>query len=188
MAKPYLLVVTGRPGSGKTTFAKELGNKIFMPVISRDQIKEGYVHTFGKRHTELPEEANKTATEIFFDTLMGLVTNNVSVIAEAAFQHRIWSTMLERFMGMARVYLLICRVDDKVALDRFVRRGLDNALREYFHGDRGVDMARRGIELSVSPYEEPRLDVPTFYVDTSGEYSPSIKELGRKILGQVEIP
>jgi len=53
MEKPYLLVVTGRPGAGKTTFAKNLGNEIFMPVISRDQIKEGYVHTFGKRHTEL---------------------------------------------------------------------------------------------------------------------------------------
>lgn len=181
MSKPYLIVVTGRPGSGKTTFSRELGNEIFMPVISRDQIKEGYVHTFGKRHNELPEEANKTATEIFFDTLMGLISNNVSVIAEAAFQHRIWSAMLEQFMGKARVYLLICKVDEKIALDRFVRRGLDNPLREYFHGDKGVDMARNGMELSVSPYEEPRLNVPIFNIDTSGEYNPSIQELSRKI-------
>lgn len=51
---------------------------------------------------------------------------------------------------------------------------------------KGVDMARKGIELSVSPYEEPRLDVPTFYIDTSGKYSPFIKELRRKILGELE--
>jgi len=37
---------------------------------------------------------------------MVLKTNNVSVIAEAAFQHRICSTMLEKIMGKARVYLL----------------------------------------------------------------------------------
>ncbi|WP_308636524.1 AAA family ATPase [Paenibacillus silvisoli] len=181
MPKPHLIIVTGRPGSGKTTFSKELGNEICMPVISRDQIKEGYVHTLGKRHNELPEEANLTATEIFFDTLMGLITNNVSVIAEAAFQHKIWSTFLEPFMVKAQVCLLICKVDEKIALDRFVRRGLDNPLREYFHGDKGVDLARKGIELSVSPYEEPRIDVPIFDIDTSGDYKPSIKELGKKI-------
>lgn len=178
------MVVTGRPGSGKTTFSRELGNEICMPVISRDQIKEGYVHTLGKRHDELPEQANKAATEIFFDTLMGLILNNVSVIAEAAFQHRVWSAMLEQFMEKARVYLLICKVDEKIALDRFVRRGMDNPLREYFHGDRGVDMARKGMELSVSPYEEPRLDVPIFHIDTSGKYTPSIKELSREIFGE----
>ncbi|WNS43085.1 AAA family ATPase [Paenibacillus sp. MMS20-IR301] len=177
MPKPYLIVVTGRPGSGKTTFSRELGNEIFMPIISRDQIKEGYVHTFGKRHHELPEDVNITATAIFFETLSGLITNHVSVIAEAAFQHKIWSSMLEQFMEKAQVYMLICKVDEKVALDRFVRRGLNNPLREYFHGDKEVDMARKGIELTVSTYEEPRINVPTFHVNTSGIYTPSIKEL-----------
>jgi len=188
MAKPYLLVVTGRPGSGKTTFAKELGENLFMPVISRDQIKEGYVHTFGKRHTELPDDTNKIATDIYFDIIMNMLTNNVSLIVEAAFQHKIWSTMLERYKSIAKIYILICKVDGKVALDRFISRGLDNPLREYFHGDKGVDLARHGVELSVSPYDELHFDAPTFYIDTSGEYNPSIKELGIKILGQTEIP
>jgi adenylate kinase family enzyme len=182
--KPYLLVVTGRPGSGKTTFAKTLGSEIFMPVISRDQINEGYVHTFGKKHAELPPETNKIVTELFFDTLMGLVSSNVSVIAEAAFQRKLWSDMLERFIEKVRIYLLICKINDRLAVERFINRGLENPLREYFHGDKGVDMARKGIiDSNVVPYEEPQLDVPTFHVDTSGEYNPSIKELWGKIMG-----
>lgn len=188
MEKPYLLVVTGRPGSGKTTFSKAIGEELFMPVISRDQIKEGYVHTCGKRHTELPEDTNKIATDIYFDIIMNMLTSNVSLIAEAAFQHEIWSKMLEKYKNLARIYVLICNVDGQVALDRFLRRGLNNPLREYFHGDKGVDLARQGIELSVSPYDEPRIDAPTFHIDTSGEYNPSIKEIGRIILGQVEMP
>ena len=188
MTKPYLLVVTGRPGSGKTTFARELGRKIFMPIISRDQIKEGYVHTFGKCHTDLPDNTNKITTDIFFDTIMNMLANNISLIAEAAFQHKVWATMLEKYISIARVYLLICKVDDKVALERFIRRGLENPLREYFHGDSGVNLARLGVEVTVSPYDEPRIDVPIFYIDTSGEYIPSIKELERKILGPQDIP
>ena len=174
--KPYLLVVTGKPGSGKTIFANKLGNEIFMPVIHRDGIKEGYVHTFGKKHTELPQESNKITTEIFFDTLMGLIDNNISVIAEAAFQHGVWSYMLKSFMEKARIYLLICKVADEVAHHRFIERGLNNLLREYFHGDKGVD-------LSISSYEEPHLNVPTIYIDTTGKYSPSIKELSKIIFG-----
>jgi hypothetical protein len=47
-----------------------------------------------------------------------------------------------------------------------------------------VDMARKGIEPSLSPYEEPRIDVPIFNIDTSGKYNPSIEELSRKIFGE----
>ena len=182
-SKPYLLIITGRPGSGKTTFSKKFGNEIFMPVISRDEIKEGYVHTFGKRHTELSEESNKIATEIFFNTLKGLIDNTVSIIAEAAFQHELWSYMLEPFMKIARIYLLICKTNDKLTLDRFIQRGLNNSFREYFHGDKSVDMVRKGIDLSISPYDEPRLDVPTLYIDTTENYSPSINELKEAIFG-----
>jgi adenylate kinase family enzyme len=188
MPKPFLLVVTGRPGSGKTTFSRELGKQLFLPVISRDEIKEGYVHTFGKRHSELPEDTNKIVTELYFETITRLLAANVSLVAEAAFQHKIWAPQLELLKCKTRMYILICKVDDdRIALERFINRGLDNPLREYFHGDKGVDMARKGVKLEVSSYDEPRLDVPTFHIDTTGDYKPSIDELRDRIFGKEKI-
>ena len=175
MSKPYLLIVTGKPGAGKTTFAKKFGDEIYMPVISRDQIKEGYVHTFGESHSELPPESNRIVTEIFFDTLTGLIDGGVSVIAEAAFRHEVWANRLEPFTEKAQIYLLICRVSDKIARDRFNKRRSENDMREYFHGDNVVDQ-------NVRVYDEPRLDVPTFYIDTEREYNPDVKELAEKML------
>jgi len=182
MPKPFLIIVTGMPGAGKSTFAKVLGEKIYMPLISRDQIKEGYVQTLGRGHDDLPRETNRIISEIFFDTLYSLVESNVSVIGEAAFQHKVWAPMLARFAGKARICLVICKIDGSSALERIVARGLGDEKREYFHGDPQVGLAKKGAVLNPLPYDEPRLDVPTFYVNTLGEYEPSVYEITENIL------
>jgi dephospho-CoA kinase len=45
--RPTLIVVTGRPGSGKTTLTRTLAPLVRCPVVSRDELKEGFVHTSG---------------------------------------------------------------------------------------------------------------------------------------------
>ena len=177
MEKPRLFVVTGRPGAGKSTFAAAFGQSCYLPVISRDTVKEGMVHTYGVRHDQLPADANLQATLTFFDTLDFLLDRKISVIAEAAFQHKLWSEFLPRFEEKAEIILLICRVSGEIALERFLQRGLDDPLREYFHGDKGVHMARQGLAVPVGSYEEPHLSYPTYYIDTADGYHPSIPQL-----------
>lgn len=184
MTRPYLLVVTGRPGSGKTTFAKELGDKFNMPVLSRDRIKEGYLHTLGKNHSDLPSDINKTATEIYRDIILTLLKHKISLVTEAAFQHNIWSSILKPYEKLAQITLLICTVDDQMAIDRYTKRKRANPSREYFHGDKDIPCAKNDVDAPACPYKEPRLDFPTFHVDTSGVYSPSIELLKKKIFGQ----
>lgn len=45
MEKPLLTVVTGRPASGKTSLAHLLTGEMKCPLISRDELKGGYMNT-----------------------------------------------------------------------------------------------------------------------------------------------
>ena len=182
MNKPYLLIVTGRPGSGKTTLSNKLGGEFFLPVVSRDALKEGYVHTFGKKHDELPSDTNKVVTDLFFETVADLLKNNVSLIAEAVFQHRVWGPRLKTLSEFGDIHILICETDPKIAKERFIERGLNNSNREHFHGDKAVQDARDGKDLTIAEYEAPDLTYPTIMVDTTKDYRPSIEEIKAKIL------
>lgn len=189
MVKPYLVIVTGRPGAGKTTLAGELSRRACLPVVCRDRLKEGYVRTQGRPHNELPEDVNRVVTDLFFDTIERLIDGGVSLIAEAAFQHRVWSGKLAPLMDKARLRVVICSPgeDGGLALERFLKRGLSDPMREYFHGDKGVHMARKGLDVPVSGYEEPRLDAPTWHIDTTDGYEPGIDELTAALFPETDI-
>jgi len=82
-SKPKCIIVTGRAGSGKTTVSKKLGRQLWMPVISRDEIKEGYVNTFGVKHDQLSPDTDGLVSNFFFDIVCQYLTNKVSIVIEA---------------------------------------------------------------------------------------------------------
>lgn len=185
MNRPVLIVVTGRPGSGKTTLAEILAQEARLPLVSRDAIKEGYVRTQGVPHMQIPD-GNLVATNLFFQTVEMLMDGGVSLVAEAAFQHKLWAPKLEPLQDKARIAVVICHPgDDKTAYERYLRRGMEDPLRVYFHGDDGVAQAMQGIVTELPAYDPPHLNVPAFTVDTSDGYAPSVQSLLYEIFAAV---
>lgn len=180
--KPKCIIITGRAGAGKTTLAGKLGERLWMPVISRDQIKEGYVNTYGVKHDELPPDTDGLVTDFFFCIVNQYLAGKISVVIEAAFQHRVWEYRMPEILELASPLIVLCSVDDVIAARRHLQRGLENPNREFYHSDnRVVHYRKTGEFLLPASYTPPKFNIPTIEVSTDGEYIPCIDEIVKQI-------
>jgi predicted kinase len=108
MAKPLLIVVTGRPASGKTTLSRILAREIKCPLLSRDEFKEGYINSFQSHHNDLAATAAMDIYDTFFQTIELLLSKKISLVAEAAFQHKLWHPKLIPLANTADIRIIVC--------------------------------------------------------------------------------
>ncbi|HJN84967.1 MAG TPA: AAA family ATPase [Patescibacteria group bacterium] len=180
--KPKLIIITGQAGSGKTTLSTELEKLLHFPVVSRDRLKEGYVQTHGIASAELPEDTNKIVTTAFFDTVELLLSRNISIIIEAAFQHPVWESQMNKWTEIAEVTLVVCEVDPELAAKRHLERGLKDPMRTYFHTDNRVTHFKEtGETLPPGEYNAPAFDIPAIRVATKDGYDPSLEEIKNRV-------
>lgn len=166
MAKlPLVAIVTGRPGSGKATLAGRLTSELRCPLVSRDQIKEGMLRTMGIERADDRGVVDRVF-ETFFSEIALLVRSEVSVVAEAAFQHKVWAPRLGPLCEIADVRIVVCQVSAEIAAQRREQRSRQDPLFDKFHPG-AVD----------KDYAAPDLDVPTLLVDTTEGYSPTLVEI-----------
>jgi predicted kinase len=181
MDKPraFLTVVTGRPGSGKTTLAHALARAIRCPAICRDEIKEGVINSL-KSFSALSAEhddVQRHTNDAFFKTVELLLQQGVTHVAEAAFQHKLWAPRLHPLVAIASVRIVVCNVDPELARSRHIDRGLADPQRERSHGDQVVQAAHEGRRTPIDSYDPPQLDVPTLVVDSTTEYHPPLETI-----------
>jgi hypothetical protein len=104
--------------------------------------------------------------ELFFEAMALLLRADVTLVAEAAFQHRLWVRGLSPLGDRAAVRIVRCSVSEELARERQQQRLLSQSTRSA-HAD-AEHLSR------AEPFDRLHLDAPTLDVDTSDGWQPGL--------------
>ena len=167
MGRPTLILVTGPAGSGKTTLAHQLAAAIGCPVLSRDEIKEGMVLSNPGFVASTSDPLTLRTYGLFFEAMTLLLRAEVTLVAEAAFQHRLW---VQGSATAGRPGHAQDRSVHGVGGDRPGATAAASAVPEHPLGAR----RRAAPEPGGAVRPSFTLDVPTLDVDTSDGWQPGL--------------
>jgi predicted kinase len=181
-SRPRLVIVSGAPGTGKTTLAQSIAPRLGLPLFVRDRLKERLDDTF----RSAPESAGliidssalgRASYAMLFDVIDALATAGMGAVIESNFRRGIAEPELRPLVASTSAVLVHCSLTNDAVVARFVGRAgsLD---RHAVHPDLDRLPALRE-DLEAGRFEPLDLSIPTLRVDTSDGYDPSIDEIVR---------
>lgn len=161
-----LVVITGHPGSGKTTLAKALASKYNSAFISKDALKERIFDGLGSRDKEWSLKVSGVAHRIMDDMIRQELAVGHSVIVESNFKPELDS---ERFSNIAQesgaaCVQILCRASGDVLFERWNKRIAAGERHEGHVEAISLEEIRHDLSL---PYEPLQLPGRLVEVDTT---------------------
>jgi predicted kinase len=178
METPFVIIVSGPPGTGKTTLAEKISAEFRSPLFNKDGIKELLFDTLGWSDRKWSKRLGHATYVILFHIMERELAAGASFVVESNF-HVAFDT--ERFRTLQAQYPFTpfqvnCTADGDVLYERFRERA-ESGERHPGHGDamnldEFEDILRRGrhdpLDIDGAVYEVDMTDYDA--IDYDGLY------------------
>jgi predicted kinase len=125
MRKFRVLIITGLPGTGKTTLARELAQRHALALISKDTIKEPLLDTLGAGVSS--RELSNVSFAVMFAMAKELLTLGETLILEGNFRAGEHEAALLGVLpaNAPAIVQVLCSADEEARRTRLLQRGAD---------------------------------------------------------------
>ncbi len=171
---PSLIVITGHPGTGKTTLAHRLSAELKFPLLCKDEIKEILFDRLGWSDDVWSRKLSLSAYGIMDYVLQSALSVGAGLIVESNFVAEYDS---ERFGGLiakydVRAMQIVLHCKEIIRTERFKNRGVSG---NRHPGHHDLDKAQEHLE---GERRTPlALDIPLIEIDTTDFENLDYKKL-----------
>jgi len=132
----------------------------------------------GRGEKSLDDDAvSRRALKTFFEIVRTFASAGVTVIAEAAFQDKLWRPGLEPLLDLAEMRVIRCEVAPVVARERIIRRLAEQPMNRASQNDRELLEQLDSGELSFESFQPISISAPSLHVDTTNGYDPNLDHI-----------
>jgi len=175
---PVLIIITGHPGTGKTTLAHRLGQELKLPVFSKDEIKEVLFDQLGWSDVAWSRKLSVAAYRVMDYAISESLATGSGIIVESNFLAEFDSERIQAFIRRFDVFALqiLLFSDEAVRSSRFH----DRVLRGDRHpGHHDLDQFQKNVR---SPRCAPlAIDAPILEIDTTDIEAVQVERLAEQI-------
>lgn len=124
MSRLFVIIITGLPGTGKTTLGKHLAQRYNLPYIHKDGIKEILFDAIGDCSLELSQKLGLSSIHLIHYVTTALITAGQSLIVEANFKPKPataeWLALKHKYEF--ETFQIQCHTNGEVLVQRFQKR------------------------------------------------------------------
>ena len=178
---PTIIIVTGRPAAGKSTFAKWLSQELKFSLVSKDSIREELFDRLGWKDRKWAQDLGKASVDMMFYFAKAELIVGHSIIMDNAFYPPISNPRFQALKAQFNVksIQIVCDSDRETLFRRFKERA-DSGTRHPGHGDHDV---LDELYVNLADSSSPILDIggSVIEVDTTDFAKVDYQEILRQV-------